>query len=86
MFDEGAPFVEVKFFKYFIDFGRVDFSASILIKDKECLSEAFVVSRTDSFSPDDWDGFFGFLFGFGISIHDEISASIHWFKVKRYKV
>jgi hypothetical protein len=77
VFDEGASSVEVKFFEYFVDFERVDFSASILIKDKESVSETFIIGRTDSFSPGDWDRFFGFLFSFGISIHEEISTSIH---------
>lgn len=77
MFDEGASSVEVKFFEYFVDFERVDFSASILIKDKKCVSETLIIGGADSFSPSNRDRFFGFLFSFRVSIHEEISTSIH---------
>jgi hypothetical protein len=77
VFDEGASSVEVKFFEYFVDFDRVNFSASILIKDKESVSETFIIGGADSFSPSNWDRFFGFLFSLGLSTHEEIGTFIH---------
>jgi hypothetical protein len=58
----GISLVETDFLEYFDDFLGIDDATSVLIEDKEDISQLFVVLRADSVSPGGGD----ILLGFGV--------------------
>lgn len=49
--NEGIPFVQSQFLKYFVDFSRIDGAALILIEDIERVFEFLIVFGSQSFLP-----------------------------------